>query len=727
MARSESESMRKNNQTLNNLKFTARGLHKQWKVFYRSSYGKVGFYILLVYVVIALIAPAIAHGNPFAAVPSEDYFSPIVELNHPLSFTPVQSSYGITTSEYVTGGSYYMFMTGLNNGSYSVNAVSTKNASSVILFNIDGLPKALYSFSAYNYTTLKPQSELMVSTNNTIYTGEVICTYNPVSSTSNVTIRNINSIKTNSTILADFTSSKTYSLNPPSGLVGQFLTDSPSITSSYVYTFSLNSTGYFLNSYYSYNLKHVWSTKLTNKPTNLYFYGNEFITPESSRIIVLEGNVLDTYLYNGTISYSKTFNDSISNFVIPSAYQAIPSNSNTAFLTAGSYVYMVYINNGTSKMIYGAKFGILALGTSSGSSGFPGNFLLSSPKYIYALTVDKNGTLSISNTIQVPFTINDIKYYSSGTFLLSNTTDGNFIYLINSYLEYPFSWHASLGKITTSPVLFNNPWPLNKSLQDAPTIAVLDGNYLTAYSFEGHASPLPPTTHTLSGISLPLGTNTAGNNLWIMFIDSFPTDLEVGFAAGLITVLISVAVSMVIGYYSGLVSSFWETLSLAIFLIPGLPLFIVLATILGPTLDNLILIFSLLGWPFVTFSLIGVVRSIKSRTFIESAVVSNLSTTKILKRHILPNMGTLLAYLTSINIGGAVAAVSTYEILGLAPLTIPTWGGMLNGFLGDYYGISQYPWIFVPALSALTIFILAFIFISRGIDEVANPKLGGRK
>ena len=119
MARSESESMRKNNQTLNNLKFTARGLHKQWKVFYRSNYGKVGFYILLVYIVIALIAPAIAHGNPFAAVPSEDYFSPIVELNHPLSFTPVQSSYGITTSEYVTGGSYYMFMTGLNNGSYS--------------------------------------------------------------------------------------------------------------------------------------------------------------------------------------------------------------------------------------------------------------------------------------------------------------------------------------------------------------------------------------------------------------------------------------------------------------------------------------------------------------------------------------------------------------------------------------------------------------------------------
>ena len=55
---------------------------------------------------------------------------------------------------------------------------------------------------------------------------------------------------------------------------------------------------------------------------------------------------------------------------------------------------------------------------------------------------------------------------------------------------------------------------------------------------------------------------------------------------------------------------------ISIFLIPTLPLFIVLATVLGPTLINLIFIFSLLGWPFVTFSLIGIVRSVKTRTFV---------------------------------------------------------------------------------------------------------------
>ena len=727
MVGSESESMKNRSQMLNNLRFTAKGLHKQWKVFYRSKYGKVGFYILLVYLVIALLAPVIVHGDPFSAVPSEDYFSPIVELDHPLSFSTVNTSYGITTSEYVIGGSYYMFMAGISNGTYSVNAVSTKNASSSTLFNISGVPNTLYSFSVYNTATYEPQTELFITTNNTIYVGEVECSYNSVSSQSSVSLKSLNSIKTNGTIFGDFISSKTYALNPPSGFIGQFLSMSTALPDSYVYTFSTNNSGYFLNSYYTYNLEHIWSTKLSNKPSDLYYYGNQFSSQTSSRIMVLYSKTLSSYYPNGTLSYSKTFNNTISSFVIPSAYQSQPSNSNSAFFTAGKEVYSININNGTSKVLYTSESDILSFGTSSGSSGIPGNFLLSTSNYISALTMNKNGTLSLANKISVPFNINNIRYYSAGTFLLSNTTSGDYIYLINSFIEYPFSWHASIGKVTTPPVLFVNPWPLNKSLQDAPAIAVLAHNDLLFYSFEGQARPLPPTLHTISGTSLPLGTNTAGNNLWTMFVDSFPTDLEVGFSAGIITVLISVAVSMVIGYYSGLVSSFWETLSLAIFLIPGLPLFIVLATILGPTLENLILIFSLLGWPFVTFSLIGVVRSIKSRTFIESAVVSNLSTTKILRRHILPNMGTLLAYLTSINIGGAVAAVSTYEILGLAPLTIPTWGGMLKGFLGDYYGISQYPWIYIPALSALTIFILAFIFISRGIDEVANPKLGGRK
>ncbi len=729
MVRPKGESMSSKWKILKgNLRFTAKNLYKQWKIFYRSNFGKVGFYILVAFVIISLLAPFIVHGNAFAAIPAEDYFSPIQELSHPLNFTPVKSSYSLTTSEYTTGGSYYVFMSGQSNKTYGVYAISTRNGTSTRLFNLSGTPQTLNSFTAYNLTTLLPQEVLEVSTNHSIYLADVNCKYNPITENSSVLLMDLNEINYNGTILSSHVSSKTYELNPPSGLIGQFLSNDIEYPDSFIFTLSMNDTGYYLNAYFSYNLQHYWSESLSHRPTNLYYYGSEFISLGDTRIFVTMNKTLNSYFYNGTLSYSKSFSKYISSLIIPSAYQANYSKSNSAFLNEGNKVYQIYLMNGTERVIYASRSTISSLGVSSGSTGFPTDFLLSSGSKIYALSPSKNSTdLLITSNITMPFGINNIVYYSSGTFLLSNTTNGDMLYLINPYLEYPFSWHTSLAKVLTSPMLFINPWETNKSLQDAPAIGILAGSNLIFYSFEGKASILGPTLHTVSGVPLPLGTNAAGNNVWIIFIDSFPVDLEVGFAAGIITVLISVVVSMLIGYYSGLVSSFWETLSLAIFLIPGLPLFIVLATILGPTLLNLILIFSLLGWPFVTFSLIGVVRSIKSRTFIESAVVSNLSTTKIMRRHILPNMGTLLAYLTAINIGGSVAAVSTYEILGLAPLTIPTWGGMLNGFLGDYFSISLYPWIYVPALTALAMFILAFIFISRGIDEVANPRLGERR
>ncbi|MCL4420644.1 MAG: ABC transporter permease [Candidatus Thermoplasmatota archaeon] len=721
---------RKNNLRIlkNNLKFTAKNLYKQWKVFYRSNYGKVGFYILVVFIIISILAPFIVHGNPFAAVPSEDYFSPVQELNHNLNFTPVSTSYDITTSDYTTSGSYYIFMAGHHNNTYAVYAISTKNATSGNLFNINETPQNLHSFTAYNITTLLPQEVLEVSTNHTIYLADVNCTYNPISENSSVRLTGLIKANYNGTILSSFISSKTYQFNPPSGLIGQFLSNAPYNPDSYVFSVTANDTGYYLNSYFSYNLQHYWSVKLTRKPTNVYYYGNEFVSPRETRIFLTEGKTLNSYFYNGTLAYSKNFSTNITSFVIPSFYQSTPAKNNSAFLDEGRAVYQIYLINGTEKLVYTSSSDISAIGVSSGSNGFPTNFIISSGLNIYVLAPSKNSTiLSVANTISLPFSINNIRFYSSGTFLLSNTTSGSMLYLIDPHIKYPFSWHASIGRTITPPIMFVNPWLSNSSLQDAPAIGLLSGSDLIIYSFEGKAAPIPPTLHTVSGIPLPLGTNTAGNNIWVIFIDSFPVDLEVGFAAGVVTVLISVVVSMLIGYYSGIVSSFWETISLAIFLIPGLPLFIVLATVLGPTLFNLILIFSLLGWPFVTFSLIGVVRSIKGRTFIESAIVSNLSTTKIMKRHILPNMGTLLAYLTAINIGGSVAAVSTYEILGLAPLTIPTWGGMLNGFLGDYFSVSLYPWIYIPALTALSLFILAFIFISRGIDEVANPRLGERR
>jgi peptide/nickel transport system permease protein len=729
MVRPEGESMKINKTIIkNNLKLTARAFHKQWSVFYRSKYGKVGFYIMLAFIVVALLSPAIVHGSPFSAIPSEDYFTPIQELNTSLQVTPDHSAYNLTSTLGQHSKDYYIFMAGSNKSTNAVYAISAKNGSSSILFTTDGTIVSIKAFTPVSSYYLT-QTYVLAATNNTIYVGDVTCT--PTTNGATVSATLVKD-KSDNNIIGAFSSTGTYSTSRPNIYTDQEIRDTNVSYASYIYTFSHNGTGYYLNAYLTANLNHQWSKKLDYSPVDLYFIGNQFgpSSHKDSRIIVTGAYNITSFYENGTKIYSDNFTSPVTSLYIPSSYQTsdLGSGYNIAFMSSGNYLYEINLKSGNETEIYAANATITAVGTSEGSHGFPGVVLVATSHYISALQESK-GNISVFNTIKMQFTVNTITRYSTAdAFLLSNTTSGDFIYLIDPSCPAvdAFSWHISQNKAISTPDIFINPYDLNSTGDVQPAIGVIENSHLVFYSVEGNAEVLGPTLHTYSGISLPFGTNIAHEDEWMIFIDSFTPDLEVGFGAGIITILISVVVAMYIGYSRGLASSFIETMSLSIFLIPTLPLFIVLATVLGPTLINLILIFSLLGWPFVTFSLIGIVRSVKSRTFIDSAVVSNLGTLQIMKRHILPNMGTLLAYLTAINIGGAVAAVSTYEILGLAPLTIPTWGGMLSGFLSNYFILSTEPWVVIPALVALTLFILAFIFIARGIDEVANPTLGDR-
>ncbi len=734
MVRSKGESMKMNTKILkDNVQFKLKNFGKQFKVFYRSWYGKAGFYILIAFIIVALLAPVLVHGNPFSAVPSEDYFKPVTIEDKKINFTVESSLNQVSASvgEH-KAGNYYLFTGGETGGQYGIFAITANDSGkSCLIFKTNGQITSLKAFSPDNPTTLSFETDIFASTNNSLYIYQAICS----SSGTSVKANPIAQVSVNGTIITATVSTNTLRFVQPQAITDEFMgptnTSTVSPYGSYTYAVIQNNTGRYLNEYYSYNLHELWSHKLELAGTpHIYFLGDNYLTTSHPVVIVTEGKSVAAYNVNGSVEFDTKYSFNIAKLEIPRAYQDV-AGTHDAFTALNNSLYTINLKNGSMNKIYTASKDINSVGVSSGSSGFPSDLIISSGNYYYALEKSKTGAVQVVNQIKLPFGVNNIEYYHSGKFLLTNTTTGQMIYLINPFQKYPYSWHSNLKAPIGTPILFEEPYGFkigkNATAAESPTIAYLNGNNIIFDSFEGIPIIIGPTLHTVSGIQLPLGTNIAHDNVFALFIDSFPPDLEVGFAAGIMTILISLVVAMFIGYYSGLVSSFMETLALSIFLIPTLPLFIVLASVLGPSLLNLIFIFSLLGWPFVTFSLIGIVRSVKTRTFVESAKVSNIKTLSIMKRHFIPNMGTLLVYLTAINIGGAVAAVSTFEILGLVSVSIPTWGGMLSSFLGDFYSISVYPYATIPPIVALTLFILAFIFISRGIDEVANPTLGGRK
>ena len=698
------------------IKFTIHNARKSWKIFYRSKYGKAGFYLVLFFVVVTLISPLIImHNDPTTyIVPEEDFSAagPLVTAHIPVTINASESP--TATASSTTGSNLIYESTPSHIYGISLTGSLHNFLNSSGLMGVNSFTVGRYSSFQTGILSL---NTYLLSANNTdiilgkvSWSGTTYGTGNPSVSFTKVSVNN--------TVLSPISSAYTYHTGE-SGIP-----EFNDITYKPAYIFDINGTssrGYYLNSYYLSGFSagsHIFTTKLPYDiaPTNYTFYGSLFSTSSSQQVLVAQGTHLLGYSVSGKLVTNDSMPDPISQLYIPSAYQSSSNSYNSIFSISGKFVYGTFISNNTNYVVFQSKFPIVAISSSPGGSGFPGLFtVVSSNNNITIL----DGPNSVEFSLSTPVAITGITQYSSN-FLFYNLK-GEYLYL-EPGTSHDILWTLDLNAASTRPIIFLDP----NTAREA--IALVSGDVFHVYSTSPKdLNPIPPTFHTISGQILPLGTTIHGEDVWSQFIGSFSTDLFIGIVVGLGILLISLLVGMVIGYYSGLISSGFETFALAIFLIPGLPLLIVVASIVGPSLYGLIAVLVALSWPFASFTLIGMVRSLKTRTFVDAAKVSGASTFQILRKHMVPNVTPILIYLTAINIGGAVAAVSTLQILGIAPLTVPTWGGMLSGYYSDFFALALAPWWFVPPIVALTLFIFAFIFIARGMDEVVNPRLGGRR
>ncbi len=705
------------------LKFRLAQFKKQWNIFYKSIYGKVGFYILVGFIVITVLSPLIIqHSDPVTYIaPPEDFYVASNQLTSHLSFNPKISGslMRLTSTSSTPGGSYLVFDVGNTGNSYALYGMSVDNGREYRLFNISSMPLGLKAFTVGDYNkyaiagVLSLSTYLLVYTDNTVYIAKI--NWSGSSYGSGNPSASVLKIHENGIVYAT-TSAESYH-ESYSGIPNFNEICNPA------YIFTINNNGTYHVNEYTLSGSMAWSKPVINLKDPKYIYYGSLLGNSNAYndggLIISSGNKIMFYTVNGTLAYNKTVPVNVSGMYIPSAYNSGLNKYNSLFFYGNNSVYSLNLVNFTLHKIFTGTSKITGISSTAGESGFPSTFVVTTSNDIYLLS----GPNKIERLISSPIHISGIvPEYSSSTFLLYDNSTGYLLYMEYLSSKDPFGWGLDLKEKISNPDFLLNSKTAGES------IAFVSASNLYLYSTAGKdINPLPPTFHTLSGNSFPLGTNSEGNDVWSLFIGSFPIDLEVGFVVGIAILIIAAIISMFIGYFSGMVSAVIETITLAIYLIPGLPFLIVMAKILGPSIPNIILILTFLGWEFATFTLIGVVRGIKARTFVDAAKVSGASTMQILRRHMFPNMGPLLVYITAINIGGAVGSVSTLEILGLAPLTVPTWGGMLSGFYSDFFDLAIAPWWFIPPIIAITLFIMAFIFIARGLDEVVNPRIGGRR
>lgn len=186
-----------------------------------------------------------------------------------------------------------------------------------------------------------------------------------------------------------------------------------------------------------------------------------------------------------------------------------------------------------------------------------------------------------------------------------------------------------------------------------------------------------------------------------------------------VSATIGVVVGSVAGYFGGLVDEVISRVIDILLAFPGLLLAIALVAVLGPSLANVVLALSLVGWVGYARLVRGQVLRAREFEFVLAARALGASTFRILLRHVIPTAIPSITVQATLGMGGAILAEAALSFLGLGvqPPT-PSWGTMLNGgriHLLDAPHLTIFPGV------AIAVLVLGFNFVGDGLRDALDP------
>ena len=223
-----------------------------------------------------------------------------------------------------------------------------------------------------------------------------------------------------------------------------------------------------------------------------------------------------------------------------------------------------------------------------------------------------------------------------------------------------------------------------------------------------------------------LGTTNWGADAFSQLIYGSRISLIIGILATALSTAVGVIVGMVAGYFGGKTDEVLMRLVDFLLVIPGLPLMMVLAAFLGPSVQNIIIVIAILGWTGTSRLIRSQVLAEKNKAYVESARAIGASDTYIMFKHILPNVTPILFANITLGVVGAILSEAGLSFLGLTSPEDPSWGRMLaDARTGGAFTLGAWWVVLFPGLM-ITLLSLAFTFVGHSMDQVLNPRLRER-
>lgn len=217
-----------------------------------------------------------------------------------------------------------------------------------------------------------------------------------------------------------------------------------------------------------------------------------------------------------------------------------------------------------------------------------------------------------------------------------------------------------------------------------------------------------------------MGRDINGSDIFSRLLYGARISLIVGLVVVALSGITGTLLGLISGYYGGWIDLLLMRIVDILLAFPGLLLAIALVAVLGPSISNVVIALSVLGWvPFARL-VRGQVISIKERNFVLAARTSGQSDLRVMLLHILPNIISAVIVQATFNLAGVIISESSLSFLGLgaAPGT-PSWGAMLSEgkqVILDAPHVSIFPGL------AIMLVVLAFNFVGDGLRDKFDPK-----
>ncbi|MFK7857122.1 MAG: ABC transporter permease [Granulosicoccus sp.] len=220
----------------------------------------------------------------------------------------------------------------------------------------------------------------------------------------------------------------------------------------------------------------------------------------------------------------------------------------------------------------------------------------------------------------------------------------------------------------------------------------------------------------------PMGTTQSGRDMWALTLHGLRKSLIIGFIVAILSTGIAAVVGSFAAFYGGWIERFSLWIIDLLLVIPAFLLIALVASNMSGGASSwllLVLLLSIFGWMLSARVVRSLTLSVKQNDYVLAARYMGLSGPKIVIRHILPNIASLLIIDATLNVSGAILAETSLAYFGFGVQPPDT---SLGSLLGDgARQLSSFPWLFAGPAFIIVLLILSVNAVGDGLRDAFDP------